>query len=260
MLNAERQQLILTLLKEAGTVKTQELVSRLDTSESTIRRDLDELEEANMLKRVHGGATLLTDFRLEPSMTEKSAINIQSKKKIASYCANLVQENDCIYLDAGSTTFEMIDLLKNKNIIVVTNGLMHVEKLVSNSIEAYLLGGKMKARTKAIIGATAVEQLGNYHFDKAFIGTNGIHPDFGYTTPDIEEAHVKQTAQKHAAKSYVLADASKLDVVLFAKMFTLDEATLVIDRVPNGKLAHYQGKSKIVEVENDIYSDSKSLD
>ncbi|STY44163.1 Glycerol-3-phosphate regulon repressor [Listeria grayi] len=82
MLNAERQQLILTLLKEAGTVKTQELVSRLDTSESTIRRDLDELEEANMLKRVHGGATLLTDFRLEPSMTEKSAINIQSKKRL----------------------------------------------------------------------------------------------------------------------------------------------------------------------------------
>ncbi|HCJ4853547.1 TPA: DeoR/GlpR transcriptional regulator, partial [Listeria innocua] len=98
MLNAERKQLIMESIEKLGVIKLQELVEGLDTSESTIRRDLIELEEQGLIERVHGGAKLVISHNQEPSMNEKSFKNIQSKKEIAAYCASLVEENDCIYL------------------------------------------------------------------------------------------------------------------------------------------------------------------
>ena len=93
--------------------------------------------------------------------------NIQIKQQIAKYAASVIEQGDCIYLD-GSTTFEMIPFLINKDVTVITNGLMHIEALVENNIRAYLLGGMMKSRTKALIGAMAQESMQKYRFDKCF--------------------------------------------------------------------------------------------
>ncbi|EUJ30554.1 DeoR family transcriptional regulator [Listeria floridensis FSL S10-1187] len=250
MLNAERKERILTALERTGVIKLTDLVEELNCSESTIRRDLIELEEDGLLERVHGGARLLKSNNQEPSMNEKSFKNIQSKYRIAQYAANLVNENECIYLDAGSTTIEMIPYLQDKNVIVVTNGLAHIEKLVQLQIESYLLGGKMKSRTKAVVGAVALDNIQNYHFDKAFIGTNAINTQFGYMTPDPEEAFLKRAANHLAAESFVLADHSKFSEANFAKMFELERATILTDYLPEtiDKETFIQ-KTKIIEVE-----------
>ena len=87
----------------------------------------------------------------EPSMMEKSSKNLQEKRQIAQYAASLVDEGDCIYLDAGSTIFEMIAFLP-KNIVVVTNGLMHIKNLLEKGIKTFLIGGYVKPTTKAMIG------------------------------------------------------------------------------------------------------------
>lgn len=121
----------------------------------------------------------------------------------------------------------MIPALAGKQVTVVTNGMTHLERLVEYDIEAYVLGGKMKSSTKALIGAVALQGIERYRFDQCFLGTNGIHPDFGYTTPDPEEACLKQKALQLSSQAFVLADPSKLSEVSFAKFADLEEASLI---------------------------------
>ncbi|KEK21765.1 DeoR/GlpR family DNA-binding transcription regulator [Bacillus gaemokensis] len=248
MLTPERHQLILQLLKEQKVVKLQRFVERTQSSESTIRRDLAQLEKQRLLKRVHGGAAVLTGKGEEPTMVEKSAKNIQTKKQIAKYAVSFVEQGDCIYLDAGSTTFEMIPHLTDKEVTVVTNGLMHIESLVEHNIRAYLLGGMMKSRTKALIGAMAQESIQQYRFDKCFLGANGVHEQLGYTTPDPEEALLKKMALTLANESYFLIDESKFSEVAFAKIASLEEA-MIITNMLEEELEEYKRKTNVIEVD-----------
>ncbi|KYQ86358.1 MULTISPECIES: DeoR/GlpR family DNA-binding transcription regulator [Thermoactinomyces] len=226
-LTPQRHQFILSLLKRQGIVKVQELVHLTGASESTIRRDLDQLQQQHLLKRVHGGAALLQNKGLEMPIQEKAIRHTREKKEIALFAGSFVDQGACIYLDAGSTTLEMIPPLAGKQVTVVTNGMTHLERLVEYDIEAYVLGGKMKPSTKALIGAMALEGIERYRFDQCFLGTNGIHPDFGYTTPDPEEACLKQKALQLSSQAFVLADPSKLSEVSFAKFADLEEASLI---------------------------------
>jgi DeoR family transcriptional regulator, fructose operon transcriptional repressor len=227
MLTPERHRIILELLKEKETVKLHEFVEATSSSESTIRRDLSELEKSNQLKRVHGGASLLRQKGEELSISEKSTKNLQEKDMIAKYAASLIRNGDCIFLDAGTTTFQMIQYIEAKDIKVVTNGLTHLEALLNKNIDTYLTGGYIKQKTKALIGRGAIDGLNAYQFDKSFIGVNGIHPTYGFTTPDPEEAAIKSLAIQLGQSGYVLADHSKLHEVTFAKVADLIEATLL---------------------------------
>ncbi|WP_121612186.1 DeoR/GlpR family DNA-binding transcription regulator [Mesobacillus foraminis] len=245
MLTPERQRLILELVKEKTVVKIQELVDLTGASESTIRRDLTQLEEEKYLKRVHGGASRLQGKLKELSMTEKSSKNLQEKKLIAQYAAGLVEEGDSIYLDAGSTAFEMIQYLPTADIAVVTNGLMHIQPLLERGIKTYLIGGLAKQKTNAIIGRGALDSLERYRFDKCFMGVNGLHPEFGYTTPDQEEAMIKYKAITLSREAYVLCDESKFSEIAFAKIAELNEASIITNNLDEETAAQYMSKTKI---------------
>lgn len=230
MLTPERHRLILQLLKEKGIIKIQEIMELTCSSESTIRRDLSQLEEQKFLKRIHGGASRLQGKLQEPSMIEKSSKNLHEKQLIAKYAAGLVEEGDCIYLDAGSTIFEMIDNLPN-DIVVVTNGFMHLPGLLNKGISTFLIGGFAKQKTNALIGRGALESLEFYRFDKCFMGVNGIHPQFGFTTPDQEEAMVKQKAVFLSREAFVLADSTKFSEISFAKIADIHEASIITNEL-----------------------------
>lgn len=244
MLTPERHRIILAELKEKSIVKIQDLVDLTNTSESTIRRDLTLLEEGKFLKRVHGGAARLQGKLQEPSMTEKSTKNLQPKRRIAKYAASLVEEGDCIYLDAGSTVVEMVPFLP-KNIVVVTNGLMHVKPLLEHDIPMYLIGGYAKPITNAIIGRGALASLELYRFDKCFMGVNGIHTQFGYTTPDQEEAMIKQRAISLSREAFVLSDETKFSEIAFAKIGDLHEASIITGELPIEIKEQYMSKTTI---------------
>jgi DeoR family transcriptional regulator, fructose operon transcriptional repressor len=244
MLEPERHQLILDTLKLKNTVKLQELVELTNTSESTIRRDLIQLEQAKFLKRVHGGAAWLQGKLQEPSMTEKSSKNLQEKRQIAKFASSLVEEGDCIYLDAGSTIVEMIPFLP-ENIVIVTNGLMHVNQLFERKIKTYIIGGYAKPTTKAIIGRGALESLEQYRFDKCFMGVNGIHHQFGYTTPDQEEAMIKQLAISLSREAFVVADEAKFSEIAFAKIADLHQATIITNELDIDTKEQFYSKTKI---------------
>ncbi|WP_112181810.1 MULTISPECIES: DeoR/GlpR family DNA-binding transcription regulator [Paraliobacillus] len=245
MLTPKRHKLISEVIQKQQLVTIQELVALTGASESTIRRDLSELEKQHLLVRIHGGATLKQSKSQELSYPEKSRQHIDSKKRIAYYASALIEENDCIYLDAGTTTYEMIPFLVDRNITVVTNGLTHVELLSQLNIKTYLLGGFVKNTTRALIGQGAQASLLQYRLDKCFLGVNGIHSDYAYTTPDPEEAIIKKTALKIAQNGFVVADASKLNQISFAKIDDLQAATIIINKPTEASLDLFEKKTNV---------------
>lgn len=248
MLTTERHKAILNLLQDKQTITLQDIINKTNASESTIRRDLSSLEDKGKLTRIHGGATLTERKLKEYSITEKSAKNTQDKQAIAKYAASLVNDGDCIYLDAGTTTLQLVPFLQQKDVVVVTNGLTHLDALMENDIQTYLTGGLIKSKTSAVIGSQAIQALMNYRFDKCFLGVNGYHTKYGYTTPDPDEASIKQTASTLAKETYVLADYSKYNQVSFAKICRLDQASLVTSNLSKDEIKRLSEITHVKEV------------
>lgn len=246
MLTEERHQLILDKLKQDHIVKSQDLMAIIGCSESTIRRDLDQMEQSGKLIRIHGGAKRAYQLDAEQTASEKSFKNIQAKDVIGQKASELIKPDDVIYIDAGTTTYAMLPYLADQSVTVVTNGIQHASLLADQGIETFLTGGKIKHATKAMIGSPSLDDLNNYRFDKTFLGMNGIDPAFGCTTPDPEEAALKQMAHKQAAVTFLLADQSKWDKVNFAKVCDLEEVTIITDTL-HDHLKHYHDKTTIME-------------
>lgn len=226
MILEERLNLIRDILKKEGTVSNSTILKKLDVSESTLRRDLDYLQDKGEIRRVHGGATLnkLLD---ETNFKFNETTNLDAKKCIGKKASLLIEEGSYIFLDAGTTTHSLIDYLADKkNVTVVTNGLMHLEKLSSFSIPTIILGGKMKASTFISYGEETISEINNLNFDIAFIGANGVD-DKNYTTADINEALIKKAAINNASKSYILADSSKIGKKYFANICSVNQAELI---------------------------------
>ena len=246
MLKTERKKLILEELNKHKVVSLEKLVGLLDTSESTVRRDLDELESGNKLRRVHGGAELPHSLREEETIQEKSVKNLQDKKLIAQKAASLIKDKDVIFVDAGSTTAFLIKELERKDITVVTNSIHHAAQLVDKQIPTVIIGGGVKMTTDASIGGVALNQINQLHFDRAFIGMNGVDEGY-YTTPDMEEGAVKRAILENAKQTYVLADSSKIGQSCFAKVAPIKRA-IVITSKGNELLPTIKEKTEVIEV------------
>lgn len=248
VLTEERQQKIIRQLNENGIVKLQDLVETLNCSISTVRRDLQELEDHGKLVRVHGGAKQITTLQSEPGVLEKSSKNVQGKRKIAQLAVQQIKADEIIYLDAGTSTEAMIPFMTGlDSILVVTNGVQLASKLADINIKTYLIGGELKNTTKAIIGADVVETINNFRFNRAFIGVNGVHRKFGFTTPDPNEAAVKRAVLKQSELSYFLADTSKLNEVSFAKIAALNAGVLLTDEHNHETLQQFEQAKKVME-------------
>ena len=247
MLTEERQKLILEELKKNSVVYVSELVKMLDTSESTIRRDLNSLNEEGKLKKVHGGATLVEkEFNTkDDDLAIRENLNIEDKTIIAKYAASLVTKNDFVYMDSGTTTNLMIDYLEEMNAVYVTNGINQAKKLISKGFTTYIIGGELKASTEAIVGIEAINSLKRYNFTKGFFGTNGISDYRGFTTPDIKEALVKTEAIKRTRNPYVLADKTKINEISCITFAEIDEAIIITTELEDTR---YCDKTEVVEV------------
>ena len=247
MLKSKRKQLILEKVMKDKFVSLEYLVKALDTSESTVRRDLDELESERKLRRVHGGAESLHFLQEEESNQEKSIKNIQEKTRIAQKAASLIQEYDVIFIDAGTTNELLVTELHDPSVTVVTNSIHHATKLVERNIPTVIIGGVVKRSTDASIGGVALNQIGQLNFDKAFIGMNGIDDGF-FTTPDMEEGAVKRAILENAKRTYVLADASKLGNTSFAKVAPISRARLITNQTESKVIQKIKEKTEVIEV------------
>lgn len=220
---------ILELCEKQNIVTVEELVQALHVSEATIRRDLCYMEDNGLIARFHGGARMIDAQRTEKSMNMKSLLNVKEKEKISRYRASLIQDGQIVFLDAGTTTYNLIDYIKAKEITVVTTGIPHLTKLSQRNIKTFVLSGFIKPNTVAVTGKETVSQISNMNFDIALLGTNGVHPIAGFTTPEEYEGEAKSMVIQRAKKTYILADKSKFNKLCFVHFADLDEVTVIVD-------------------------------
>lgn len=251
LLAQQRMERILEELSRRESVSVAYLSQAIGVSEATIRRDLTELSQQGKLNKVHGGALPLKEpFREEfrgeePDMELKRQLHTQEKRRIAQYAASLIENDDVVFLDAGSTVMHMAEYIHAPQATFVTNSIECLQRLPRLGLRTYVLGGVLKPGTLAIIGGEAMEGLRKYNFTKAFLGTNGISLSQGFTTPDPEEAMVKALAADRAKEVWVLADSSKFDTVTATEMFPLNRAAIITDRLKDGR---YLDETTVKEV------------
>ena len=245
MFEIERHEIILKKLEEKGRLSYEEIEKFLNVSIATIRRDIKKMEEKELLTKVNGGIVAKRKINFEPEINVKFEENTEAKKKIAKKAAELVKKGDFIFLDAGSTTYYMIEHLKNKNITVVTNGLMHLDKLIQCKIQTIIIGGEVKPTTKAVVGIEALKNIEKYRFDISFLGANGIDIDNGLMTPDIKEAILKEKILEISAKTYILADKEKFGVSSSVKFGNLKDCILITDGITDNRYEKYVLKEEI---------------
>ena len=127
----------------------------------------------------------------------------------------------------------IINYINAKNVVFVTNGIVHAKKLIQNNFKTIILGGEVKLTTEAIVGIEAVNSLKKYNFTKGFFGTNGVTSERGYTTPDLNEALVKTESIKRCNECYVLCDESKFNENSFITFANIDDAIMIIPKCTN---------------------------
>ena len=211
MLAAERQSKIIEMTERKGSVQVEELASELKVSAMTIRRDLVKLQEEGKLERCHGGAVA----KQEENYAQKQTSNKTEKEKIAGMCASFVAEGDIIFLDAGTTTYEIAKRIKGiKNTLIVTNDLEIARLLEDGEPEMF--------------GRYAADMLSDFKFDLGFFGAASINDAFEVTTPTIEKMRVKRETPKQCRKAYLAVDHSKFEKQAMAKVNCLGDYTGVV--------------------------------
>jgi len=225
----ERQDHLEEIIRRESAVRVDDLSRELGVSPATIRRDLEVLETQGRIRRVHGGAVSVENRHAEPLFDDKTAIAAKEKLDIAQHAASLIQSNDTIYLDGGSTVLELARLVRGMNdITVVTNSLRAAIELSGSGPEVIIVGGSLRRRSQTVIGNLTRLTLEQLHVDKAFLGTIGLSLNEGMTTTDTSEAFTKQLVIERTDQVILLADSSKAGNVSFAQAGGLDDIDLVI--------------------------------
>jgi DeoR family fructose operon transcriptional repressor len=229
MYAVERRQEIATLIEKRGRGDVTELAGRFDVTPETIRRDLTELEQRRLLRRVHGGAISIHRFRSEPAIAEKAAVMATEKAAIAAAALSFVPEQGSVLLDAGTSTLALARVFPERELTVFTHSVAIALELSARSdLHLHVIGGRVRTRTLANVDDWALRQLAELRVDVAFVGTNGFSVERGLSTPDPAEAAVKHAICLAAAQTVVLADHSKLDQESAVRFAAIDEFDVLI--------------------------------
>lgn len=222
MFSEERKEKIIELVNRKKTVKVSELSKYLDTSEVTIRRDLDELHSEKKLFRTHGGAVILKHENHDLSWENQAVRCIKEKKMIAKKALQYVCDHDVIIMDDSTTVQEFAKLIVNEkfeDLTVVTISIPVVNILLRNKkIKVVMIGGPVTGKMNAVLGTMAVRMLNEMQADKCFIGINGIQDQGVYYTSNYLEMSTKQAILKNSRQKFVLADHTKFGTTSFLKV------------------------------------------
>lgn len=226
----ERRERIADLARVDGRVVVAELADRLGVTRETVRRDLDELEAAGLVRRVHGGAIAADRVRVEADVAERAGRMADQKRRIAKRVVDLLPTGGTIYLDAGTTTRAIAEAIPDgAELTVVTNSLGVAQALALRpSVTVRLVGGRLRTRTEALVGDWAVRTIAELSFDLTVAATNGFTVTRGLSTPDPEEAAVKRAAIGAGQRVVLAADHSKLGDEHFAAFAAIDQVDVLV--------------------------------
>ncbi|KQZ08980.1 DeoR family transcriptional regulator [Agromyces sp. Root1464] len=230
-----RRELALALVAERGFVRVAELSRAFGVTTVTARADLDALERQGGIRRVHGGAVPLSSPlaverpEREPSFEEALEASVEPKRQIGEHAASLVRSGQSIILDVGTTTLQVARALRARtdleDLVVFTNGLSIALELEPEipRFTVVVTGGTLRPKQHSLVHPLAGSMLDEVHVDLAFIGCNGVDAAHGVTNANLPEASVKSLMMRSAARSIVVADASKLGEVHLGRIAPVDD-------------------------------------
>lgn len=230
LLPHERHLHIMEQARVRSRVEVSTLARELDVTSETIRRDLTVLEQQGRLRRVHGGAVHIERLGYEPSVTARLERQTAEKKRIGRAAVDLLPDGGSILLDSGTTTMEFARRLPSEfKASVVTNSLTIAAMLAERPrVELLVLGGRMRDITEAMVGPWPVSALERIHVDVAFLGTNGVTPESGLTTPDMVEAEVKRAMVAAAGRVVCLADHTKFGLTQLCRFADIADVDVLV--------------------------------
>jgi DeoR family transcriptional regulator, aga operon transcriptional repressor len=211
VLNEERRRAILELVNLEGRVVVPELSRRFETSEVTIRKDLEVLHNLRQLHRTHGGALPTRDRALDdPSLREKEQLHRKEKLHIAEAAAQMVSSGQVIILDSGTTTTAIARALRSfQDLTIITNAVNIAAELAGTSIEVILTGGTLRNNSFSLVGPMAEDTLRHLSADLFFLAVDGFDVHYGLTTPNLLEAKVNRVMVEVARRTVTVCDSSK---------------------------------------------------
>ena len=226
----ERHQYIIERLKKEGMVKVVDLCHELNVSSVTIRKDLQFLEDKNMVYRTHGGGTIGNPYTGDRPVKEKASIMAGEKTSIGEAAASLIEPNDCILIASGTTVLSLARNIQPKGgLTVVTAALNVAMELIHNQgIEVIMLGGILRKSSSSVTGNYAEKILEDFSCSKLFLGVDGIDLEFGLTTTNMMEAQLNRKMIGASQKTIVLADSSKFGKRGFGRICGLEDIEQVI--------------------------------
>ena len=227
LFQSERQRKIVALVEMHGAIEVNELASHFHVTTETIRRDLSELQNKRLLKRVHGGAVSWESF--EPLVAKRSDANDEDKRRIAARAIEELPESGSILIDAGSTLLRFAESIPaGRSLHVVTNSLPTAQAVANSGVASIsILGGQLRTETLSVVDSHAVEQVRMLHVDVLFISTDGA-TDRGLSTPYTYEATLKGAMISAATQVVALIDPSKFGQDHLVRFADWDDVDLLI--------------------------------
>lgn len=226
----ERQQRIIELLHRDSKLLVVDLSDYFNVSKSTIRNDLNELENKGLLKRTYGGAIYNSKTAFEQDSVQKEVRNRKQKEAIAALAVEAIEDGDTIALDSGTTCMEIARKMANKKgLTVILNDIRIAAFLEENSDATILIGGGiLRKGFHCMLGSPTIEFFSRYNADKVFLGVNGLSVRKGITTPDLSHAEVKRKMLEISNMKIVVCDSSKIGHIGLVAISQLNDIDKII--------------------------------
>ncbi len=237
MLGLERRQQIMQKLTAERKVYVSDLAKIFHVTEETIRRDLEKLEGADLLRRSYGGAILAEHTNEEVPYARRTGINSESKNAIAAKAQDLIHDGDTIMVDSSTTCEMLLKRLRDlqRSITVITNSvrLMNTYSMTANKFTMICTGGTLRTNSCALTGAMTMACLRQFYVDFALISCKGLDLGKGIMESNESESHVKQLMMHQAKESLLLADHSKFGRTAFVRCGNIEDVSCIVtDTLP----------------------------
>jgi DeoR family transcriptional regulator of aga operon len=230
---------ILEILGSEGQVAVSELSKKFNVSEVTIRNDLSHLEKKGLLIKTRGGGLKAQRVGIDQQLNEKAKINSKDKQAIGKRAAEIINDNDTVIIDSGTTTVEVVkNIGRINNLTVITNALNIASQLIRDEIKVILLGGVLRSSSLSLTGPIGENNIKNFYCDKCFLGVDGIDSQTGIYTPNLEEAHLNRLMIEASKEVIIVTDSSKFKRKSFAHIAPISKVNIIItdSKIPEDEL------------------------
>ena len=227
-----RKENILRYVDSIGSATIKELATALSVSTATIRRDLDELDQRKLIKRIHGGAQTARSSRTayEAAYLDKSGQMVEEKARIGFAAASLVENGDTILLDSGTTALQVARNLSDKQNITVITYDLHIANSIELAPSSTLIvtGGIRRPDFGVLTGSMVLDFIRGIRVDKSFLSADAVDIDFGLSNATFHEADLKKALISSGQRVYLIADHSKFGNLALIQVCSLSDIDLLI--------------------------------